>query len=313
MAMYCLDLLKMAMVLAVQDDTYEDVATKFFEHFTYIASAMNNQGLWDDDDGFYYDVLHTTDGRRMPLRARSMVGLIPLFAVTVLDPDVLAKLPGFAERMHWFLTYKQEFASVVDHLHEPGEGERTLLSIAGPDRVRRILARALAEAEFLSPHGVRALSRVHADHPLEVSIDGMSFRVDYEPAESTSGLFGGNSNWRGPVWFPVNFLFIEALRRFHEYFGDSFTVEHPTGSGRACTLAEVADDLSVRLIGIFMEDAEGRRPVFGGTERFQSDPSWHDQLLFHEYFHGDNGAGLGASHQTGWTGLVADLILRRTR
>ena len=312
MAMYCLDLLQIAIVLADHDHTYEDVATKFFEHFTYIASAMNEQGLWDEDDGFYYDVLHAADGRRVPLRARSMVGLIPLYAVTVLDARVLESLPGFTDRMRWFFRNKPEFSQVVDGFSADGPPTRTLLSIAGPERIRRILRRMLDETEFLSPYGLRALSKVHLSQPFEDTIDGLALRVDYEPAESRSGLFGGNSNWRGPVWFPVNFLAIEALHRFHDYLGDGFTVEHPTGSGRMSTLAEVADDLSARLVSIFTRGADGRRPVFGATARFQSDPSWKDLILFFEYFNGDDGAGLGASHQTGWTGLVADLILRRT-
>jgi hypothetical protein len=309
MAMYCLDLLQMALVLADHDHTYEDVATKFFEHFTYIAMAMNTQGLWDEQDGFYYDLLHAADGRRIPLRARSMIGLIPLYAVAVLDHELIDKLPGFASRMRWFLEHKPAFAGAVTQT----DSGSTLLSIADPDRLRRVLVRMLDEEEFLSPHGLRALSRRHRDTPFETDIDGTRFRVDYEPAESTSELFGGNSNWRGPVWFPVNFLAVEALRRFHGFLGDGYTVEHPTGSGEQHTLAEVADDLSARLIGLFLRGADGRRPIYGATARLQSDPSWRDLLLFHEYFNGDDGAGLGASHQTGWTGLVADLIRHRHR
>ena len=238
-----------------------------------------------------------------------MIGLIPLYAVTVLDHDVIDKLPGFAARMRWFLAHKPAFAGAVTQT----DAGATLLAITGPDRLRRVLERMLDEEEFLSPHGLRALSRWHREAPFEIEVDGTQFRVDYEPAESASGLFGGNSNWRGPVWFPVNFLAVEALRRFHGFLGDDYTVEHPTGSGQQHTLAEVADDLSARLVGLFLRGSDGRRPIFGTVDRLQSDPSWRDLLLFHEYFNGDDGAGLGASHQTGWTGLVADLIMHRRR
>jgi hypothetical protein len=309
MAGYCLILLEMALILARHDPTYQDLAVKFFEHFTYIASAMNDQGLWDEQDGFYYDVLHRPDGSSVPLRARSMVGLITLCATTTLGPDTLAKLPGFAERVRWFISHKPQYASVVAHDDLGDDRIARLLSIVSPERLGRILERMLDEEEFLSPHGLRALSKDHAQHPFEVDLGGSVARVDYEPAESTSGLFGGNSNWRGPIWFPVNYLLIEALRRFDRYLRDDFLVEHPTGSGHKMTLWEVADELSGRLIGLFLDDEDGRRPAFGGAEKFQSDPAWHGSLLFNEYFHGDTGAGLGASHQTGWTGLVADLII----
>ncbi len=311
MAMYCLNMLEVALTLARHDRTYEDVATKFFEHFTLIALAMEDQGLWDEADGFYYDVLHTADGGRMPLRAHSCVGLIPLLAVTVLDAGVAAELPDFARRMGWFLRNRPRAAAVVSHIAVPGMGERQLLSIVSPERLRRILACVLDETEFLSPHGLRALSRRHRDRPLVTTVDGVGFTLDYEPGESTSGLFGGNSNWRGPVWMPINHLIVGALQRFHACLGDDFRVEHPVGSGRALSLAGVADELSGRLIGLFTRGDDGRRPCFGDTARFQEHPGWRDALLFHEYFHGDTGAGLGASHQTGWTGLVADLI--RTR
>ena len=311
MAMYALDLLDIALVLAEKDPVYEDVATKFFEHFAYIASAMNAQGLWDEDDGFYYDVWRHGDGSVTPVRGRSMVGLVPLFAVAVLDGAAVDRLPDFARRMAWFVGNKPEYGGVVAHCDTGGGTDRRLMSIVSPERLRRILARVLDEDEFLSPHGVRALSRHHRDHPLEVRLGGTTARLDYEPGESTTGLFGGNSNWRGPVWMPVNFLLIEGLRRFHRYLGDDFRVECPTGSGKLATLAEVADELARRLVSLFRDDASGRRPVFGGYEKFQADPAWHDLLLFHEYFHGDTGAGLGAMHQTGWTGLVADLIAGR--
>ena len=309
MAFYALSLLELSLTLAAHDCTYEDLATKFFEHFTYIAAAMDDQGLWDDTDGFYYDVLHRPDGGRLPIRARSMVGLIPLFAVTVIEPEVLDALPGFAARMAWFEEHRPHFARAGSHSTAPGAGGRRLLSVLSPERLTRLLDRMLDEGEFLSAHGIRALSKWHADHPLEVSVDGIAATVDYEPGESTSGLFGGNSNWRGPVWFPVNHLAIGALLRFDQYLGPGFTVDFPTGSGRRNTLAEVADDIATRLTTIFLEGPDGRRPVHGRAARFHDDPAWHDLIPFFEYFHADTGAGLGASHQTGWTGLVIDLLL----
>jgi hypothetical protein len=312
MAMYCLNLLEVALLLADHDPTYEDIATKFFEHFTYIARAINDQGLWNEEDGFYYDVLHLANGARIPLRGRSMVGLIPLNAVTTLGPQTLERLKDFARRTQWFTENKPEIAEVVDHINQPGAGGWWLLSIAGPDRLRRILRTALDPSEFLSPYGLRSLSRALKDHPLDLNFGDGGMRVlDYEPGESTSGLFGGNSNWRGPVWFPLNYLFIEALRRYYRYLGDGYRVEHPVGSGRQCTLAEVADDLAARLVAIFRDGPDHRRPVFGAAVKFQTDATWHAMIPFHEYFHGDSGAGLGASHQTGWTGLVADIIASR--
>ena len=312
MAMYCLSMLELALELALHDSTYEDIATKFFEHFTMVAMAMNHQGLWSEEDGFYYDVLHLPDRTKIPLRARSMVGLIPLFAVTVLRPEVLTKLQDFRTRMDWYTEHKPEVCEVIEHIHQAGQEDCRLLSVVSPQRLRRILRYVLSEDEFLSPFGVRALSRYHLENPLRVDLDGVMAQVDYEPAESTSGLFGGNSNWRGPVWFPLNHLLVERLSRFHDFCGDRFTVECPTGSVGEYTLAQVADDLASRLIGLFL-DTDGRRAVFGTQELFQTDPTWHDLIPFHEYFHGDSGVGLGASHQTGWTGLVADLIIRRRR
>jgi hypothetical protein len=310
MAMYCLNLLEISLVLARHDRIYEDLATKFLEHFTYIAAAMNDQGLWDEDDGFYYDVL-LVDGQRLPLRVHSMVGLIPLLATTTLGTATLDALPDFHRRLLWFLENKPYYALSIDHTNVL-EGHRgRLLSIVAPDRLRRILDVMLDEDEFLSPYGVRALSRRHRDEPFSIQLAGMDATVDYEPGESTTALFGGNSNWRGPIWFPVNYLVIESLRRFARYLGDERTVQCPTRDGRSSTMAEVADELSRRLIGIFLEDRDGRRPVFGQYEKLQSDPAWHDLVPFHEYFHGDTGMGLGASHQTGWTGLVADLITSR--
>jgi hypothetical protein len=310
MAMYCLNMLELALVLARHDDTYEDVATKFFEHFVRIAAAMNERGLWDEQDGFYYDVLHEQEGSTRLVRARSIVGLIPLCATTTLGHDTLSRLPDFAGRLRWFINHNPESADAVS-VSRMGPRESRLLAIVDPDRLRRLLQRMLDETEFLSPYGLRSLSRWHREHPLHLELDGQTDVLDYEPGESSSGLFGGNSNWRGPIWMPINFLLVEALRRYQHYLGDGFTIEYPTGSGQQRCLTEVADDLSDRLVSIFLRGSDGRRPVFGGYERFQQDPAFRDSLLFHEYFHGDTGMGLGASHQTGWTALVAELLLQR--
>jgi len=312
MAMYCQNLLEVALLLAQHDPTYEDMAIKFFEHFVLIASALNDKGLWNEEDGFYYDVLQLPDGTAQSLRAHSCVGLIPLFAVTTLGPETLGRLPEFTQRTEWFINNRPEAAEVVQHLHHEAHDGWRMCSIVRPERLRRVLARMLDPNEFLSDHGVRALSRIHLEQPLELDLGGVVARLDYEPAESTSALFGGNSNWRGPVWFPINYLLVEVLRTYHRYLGDDFQVECPTGSGRLLPLDGVADELAARLVAIFT-DRDGRRPVFGDYERFQTDPAWHDLIPFHEYFHGDTGAGLGASHQTGWTGLVADLVIRRSR
>jgi hypothetical protein len=313
MAMYSLNLLAIAMELARTNPAYEDVASKFWEHFLYIADAMNNLGedgvqLWNEEDGFFYDVLHLPDGQNSPIKIRSMVGLIPLFAVETLEAEMCDRLPGFKRRMEWFIRNRPDLTGNVACMERPGRGERRLLSIVDGDKLRRVLKVMLDESEFLSPYGIRALSRCHLEHPYVLWYDGHEHQVDYEPAESTTGLFGGNSNWRGPIWFPVNYLIIESLQKFHHYLGDSYKVECPTGSGQMMTLWEVAAELSRRLTRIFLQDAEGRRPVYGGTRKFQTDPNWQDLILFHEYFHGDNGAGIGASHQTGWTGLVAKLL-----
>ena len=313
MAMYCLSLLEVALILADHDPTYEDVATKFFEHFTLIALAMHEQGVWDEEDGFFYDLLHFVDGSSQSLRARSIVGLIPVLAVTVLPSAVRARLRDFSRRMDFYLNLRPEVGSVVEHVHVPGMEDNYLLSVMTPEQLRRVLARMLDTEEFLSPHGIRSLSRYHREHPLGIDLGGGVAVLDYEPAESTSGLFGGNSNWRGPIWFPINYLLARALRRFDAYVGAGFTVECPTGSGRMATLVQVADDLESRLISLFLDDDCGRRPVFGDRELLQRDPSWHDMIPFHEYFHGDTGAGLGASHQTGWTALVANLLVERAR
>jgi hypothetical protein len=312
MAMYCQNMLELALLLAENDPAYEDLATKFFEHFALIANAINDKGLWHEDDGFYYDRLQC-NGEVVPLRARSVVGLLPLAAVTTLGPETMARLPDFMTRLAWFTANRPEARAVVQHMdHESHAGWR-MLAIVDERQLRRLLATMLDPAEFLSDHGLRALSRIHDSSPLRVELRGVTSMLDYEPGESTSALFGGNSNWRGPIWFPINYLLAETLRVYDRYLGSGFTVEFPTGSGKELTLSQVADELAGRLIGIFLDDENGRRPVFGGYELFQRDPAWHDQIPFHEYFHGDTGAGLGASHQTGWTGLVADLIIRRGR
>jgi hypothetical protein len=315
MGMFCLNMLVIALELAKDDLSYEDIASKFFEHFLYIADAIDGIGnldiaLWDEEDGFYYDVLRLPDGRQLPLKVRSMVGLIPLYAVLVLELETLQQFPGFKRRMQWFIRNRPDLKENVACMETPGVGARRLLAIAYRSKLQRILQRMLDETEFFSPFGIRALSKSHQEHPYHLQLDGHEYCVRYEPAESTTGLFGGNSNWRGPVWFPVNYLIIEALWRFHHYWGDGFKVECPTRSGQDMTLRDIAIALSQRLVALFQRDGSGRRPIYGGIETFQSDPHWRDYILFHEYFHGDNGAGIGASHQTGWTGLVAALIIQ---
>jgi Glycosyl hydrolase family 63 C-terminal domain len=306
-------MLAIALELAKDDSAYEDVASKFFEHFIYIAHAMNDIGergvsLWDDEDGFYYDVLHLPDGEERFLKIRSMVGLIPLFAVETLEPEIVDRLPGFKRRMQWFIDNHPDAPEHIEMTERSARGVRRLLSLVNRNKLKRVLARMLDETEFLSPHGIRALSRFHKEHPYELRVNGDLHRVAYEPAETSTGVFGGNSNWRGPVWFPVNYLLIESLQKFHHYFGEDFKVECPAHSGNQADLWQVAADLSRRLARIFLRGQDGRRPVAGGREIFHGDPHWKDLILFHEYFHGDDGAGLGSSHQTGWTGLVAKLI-----
>ena len=313
MGMYCLNMLQMALELAHENLVYQDVASKFFEHFVYICRAMHNVGengidLWDPHDGFYYDVMHLPDGRRTPLKIRSMVGLIPLFAVETLESEAVDRLPGFKRRMQWFIEHRPELSNHIETETTPDAQVRRFLSLVNRRQLRRVLKYMLDEEEFLSPHGVRALSRYHKDHPYTLRVDGIEHRVDYDPAESTTGMFGGNSNWRGPVWFPVNFLLIDSLQKFHHYLGDAYLVECPTGSGKMLNLWEVAENISHRLTRIFLRGPDGRRPLYGGTEIFQTDPHWRDLIQFYEYFHGDNGAGLGASHQTGWTALIAKLM-----
>lgn len=321
MAMYCLNMMRIALELALSNPVYEDMASKFFEHFLYIAKAMteiggdgNDIGLWDDVDQFYYDELNLPDGRMIPLRVRSMVGLIPLFAVETLEPEMLERLPEFNRRLKWFLKNRPELAALVSRWEDPGRGERRMLSLLRGSRMKRLFKRMLDENEFLSPHGVRALSRQHLKQPYVFDCAGQNFKVSYQPGESDSGMFGGNSNWRGPIWFPVNFLIIESLQKFHHYYGDEFRIECPTGSGVYRSIDEVAGDLSHRLARLFLRDSLGRRAVLGQSEKLQNDPHFCDYIPFYEYFHGDTGRGLGASHQTGWTGLVAKLLQpRRTK
>jgi len=317
MAMYCLDMLLISLELALENPVYEDMATKFFEHFIYIAEAMNASGenatqLWDEEDGFFYDVLHLPDMTRFPIKIRSLVGLMPLYAITTLEPELLEQLPGFLERLEWFEANRPKLSrNIITQQTTDKNGKiqkRRMLSVVKPDKLRRILAKMLKPHEFLGPTGIRALSQFHRENPYTFDVKGKIYRVDYEPAESSLWLFGGNSNWRGPVWFPTNYLLIEALQRYHHFFEDDFKIECPYGSGDEMNLWGVATKLEQRMIGTFLRNEEGKRPVYGNNETFQNDPHWRDYLLFYEYFNGDTGEGLGASHQTGWTGLVAKLI-----
>ncbi len=311
MGMFCLNMLAIALELARHNPVYEDTATKFFEHFLYIAAAINRQhdqgGLWDENDGFYYDMLHLPDGGYHPLRLRSFVGLIPLYAVETLEPDLLEILPDFKRRMDWFLSYRPDLVDAVASMTTRGRKQRRLLSLVDHAKLPRILQRMLDEDQFLSPYGLRSLSKEHRERPYRLWIGGEMREVRYDPAESTSGLFGGNSNWRGPIWFPTNYLMIESLQKYQRFYGDELRIENPTGSGCEMTMGEVASDLARRLVNLFLRSGE-RRAVFGENALFQRDPRWRDHILFYEYFNGDDGAGLGASHQTGWTALVAKLI-----
>ena len=313
MAMFSLNLMRIALELSGYNPVYQDMATKFFEHFLYIAGAIDNmgdnqEGLWDEDDQFFYDALRLPNDGNLKLRVRSIVGLIPLFAVEVLNHELLEQFPRFAERLDWFLNNRPDLANLVSRWQEKSDDEKHLLSLLRGHRMKKILERMLDENEFLSPHGIRALSKYHEQHPYNVDINGTNFSVEYAPAESTTGMFGGNSNWRGPVWMPVNFLIIESLERFYYYYGDDFKIEYPTGSGNFLTIDAIAGELSKRVAGLFLRDPDGRRPVFGENEKLQLDPHFNNYILFHEYFNGDNGKGLGASHQTGWTGLIAKLL-----
>jgi glycogen debranching enzyme len=308
MAMYSLNLMSIALELAVEEPEYEDVASKFWEHFVHIARALNTLGLWDEAAGFYHDVLHLPDGRMLPLRIRSLVGLIPLLAVETIDRERLARFPAFQRRLEWFIDNRPDLTEGVACMRTPGAGGRRLLSVVSPEKLSRVLGIVLDEREFLAPHGIRSLSASHREHPFRLQVDGTVHEVRYEPAESQVGLFGGNSNWRGPIWWPINYLLVESLQKFDHYLGDRYRVEMPAGSGRKLTLAEVASELSRRLSRTFLRDERGRRPVHGDEALLQNDPHFRDLVPFHEYFHGDTGAGLGASHQTGWTGLVAKLL-----
>jgi hypothetical protein len=313
MAFYCGTMLSMALELAKDDPAYEGMAPKFFEHFVAIADAMNSlggNGLWSEDDGFYYDQMHANE-RTIPLRVRSMVGLLPLIAVEVLDQETLDRLPHFTRRMNWFIENRSDLVGSIGYLDVcklDGSDCLRLLSIPSRARLERVLRHLLDEQEFLSPYGIRSVSKRHEDEPYELELGGQRHRVEYTPAESTTGLFGGNSNWRGPIWFPVNFLLVEALERYHRFYGDDLQVELPTGSGQRVNLGFVARELAQRLSRIFLPDGSGRRPCHGDDGRYQNDPHYRDLVLFHEYFHGDSGRGVGASHQTGWTALVASLL-----
>jgi len=316
-AMYSLNLMRIALELAKTNSVYQDMANKFFEHFLYIAGAMENMGesatgLWDEGDEFFYDMLRLSDGSTFKLKIRSMVGLIPLFAVEVLDDEILQSQPEFAARLRWFFDNRPDLASLVSRWHEKSADEKHLLSLLRGHRMKRILYRMLDENEFLSPYGIRALSKYHEEHPYELNVDGTLLSVKYTPGESITDLFGGNSNWRGPIWMPPNFLIIESLQRFHHYYGDEFRVEYPTHSGNYYSLDEIAAGLQERLVALFLRDTKGRRAIFGDNDKFQFDGNFNNYLLFYEYFHGDNGRGIGASHQTGWTGLVAKLIQPRS-
>jgi len=306
-------MLQIAIELAIHDPLYEDLATKFFEHTLWIAGAMDRIGdnqdeLWDEEDGFFYDVLQLPDGSATRIKVRSMVGLLPLMAVTVFPEGVFQKLPRFSERAKMFLTRYPELVDNTQLPDVPGFKGRLMLSVVNEDKLRRILSKMLDESEFFSDYGIRALSRYHQDHPYSFNHAGQEYKVQYVPGDSNTGMFGGNSNWRGPIWMPVNLLLIRALTLFYGYYGDTFTIECPTGSGNQMNLFEVVQELERRLSNLFLKDESGNRPVYGAAEKFQNDPHWKDLILFYEYFHGDSGMGIGASHQTGWTGCIAQII-----
>jgi hypothetical protein len=313
MALFSQNMAEIAQELATHDPAYADFAMKFVEHFMWIAAAINRpgqDGLWDEQDGFYYDLLRMPDGTATHLKVRSVVGLLPMCAITVIEKYQRERLPGVVEHLRKRMREMPEVAASVhptgpEHL---GVDERGILALVNPGKLRLILGKLLDENEFLSPHGIRAVSRYHAEHPYVFNVHGTQYRVDYLPAESNNGMFGGNSNWRGPVWMPMNVLIIRALLELYLYYGDDVRVECPTGSGKMLNLFEVSHEISKRLTRLFLQDEQGRRPIYGGTEKFQTDPHWRDYILFNEYFNGDNGAGLGASHQTGWTGMIARLI-----
>jgi hypothetical protein len=312
MALFCQNMLEIAVQLALERPAYVDMAQKFVEHFLWIATSMMHvgadTGMWDETDGFFYDVLRLPDGSAERLKVRSMVGLLPLCAVTVFEGELLAKYPEVGERLRRFLEARPELRAFIHDPAKQGQAGRRLAAILDETKLRRVLRTMLDEKEFLSPYGIRALSRHHAEQPYVFSAGGQEYRVPYLPAESDTGMFGGNSNWRGPIWMPVNGLIVRALLQYYTFYGDGFTIECPTGSGEKMTLYQVAEELARRLANIFLRDVKGRRAVYGGAGKFQDDPHWRDYLLFYEYFHGDNGAGLGASHQTGWTGIIARMM-----
>lgn len=313
MAFYCVMMMKIALTLAEEEPVYQDSATKFFEHFQRISTAMvdykrGKHGLWDDEDGFFYDLLHFPDGRTVPLKVRSIVGLLPLFAVETLEPDSFKKVPIFEKRLEWFTNWHTALSRTISCFYDPGVGKRRQMSILTKERITKVLGYLLDENEFLSDYGIRSLSKFHKDNPYTIETEGVTHRVNYQPGESESGLFGGNSNWRGPIWMPVNLLISGSLQRIHTYYGDHLKVEFPTGSGNKMNLAEIAEEISKRLVKIYLKDENGHRPVYGTIKKFQTDPHWKDYLLFFEYFNGDTGAGLGASHQTGWTANIINLI-----
>ncbi|HWR89056.1 MAG TPA: hypothetical protein VN260_02240, partial [Dissulfurispiraceae bacterium] len=313
MAIFCQNMFEIALELAVHEPFYEDMALKFLEHFLIIAGAMDRVGihgdeLWDEEDGFYYDVLRMPDGTAHRIKVRSLVGLLPLCATTVVSADIAERFPRLAGRVKHFVTRHPELTANIAKLGRKGVKDRRLIAVLNEEKLRRVLALMLDENKFLSRYGIRSLSRHHLDNPYTFDVHGQRYEVRYLPAESDTGMFGGNSNWRGPIWFPVNILILRALMQFYSFYGDDFRVECPTGSGRMMTLFEVTREITTRLVSIFVRNESGKRAVYGGTAKFQNDPHWRDHILFYEYFHGDNGAGLGASHQTGWTGTVARLI-----
>jgi hypothetical protein len=321
MAFYCGTMLSIALELAREDPTYEDVASKFFEHFVAITDAMNTlggTGLWDETDGFYYDQI-SIDGRTIPMRLRSLVGIIPILAVEVLEEDLINRLPGFKKRMEWFIHHRPDLARHISYMQEETEERHKaghdyrLLAIPSRERLERVLKYLFDESEFLSPFGVRSLSIKYDAEPYVFEAGGERYTVKYLPGESDSGIFGGNSNWRGPIWFPLNFLILEALERYHHFYGEDLTVELPTGSGNRVTLAEAAEELRTRMARLFLPDKSGTRPCVAEEKHFATDPHWKDLILFHEHFHPETGRGLGASHQTGWTALIANMLTKKSR
>jgi hypothetical protein len=312
MALFSQNMLEISAELALNDSAFADMALKFLEHFLYIASSMirmgDNTGMWDEEDGFFYDVLRLPDGTARRLRVRSMVGLLPLCAATVFDGELMKKYPELKFKFDRILTSKRDLYASIHNPGKTGVAGRRLASVLDETRLRKVLSIMLDENEFLSPYGIRALSRYHADHPFHVNVNGQDYTVAYLPGESDSGMFGGNSNWRGPIWMPVNALIIRALNQYFAYYGDDFKIECPTGSGNLMNLYQVAENIGKRLTSIFLKNEKDERPVYGGTRKFQDDPFWKDNILFYEYFHGDNGAGIGASHQTGWTGVIARVM-----